>query len=144
MKKFLSLLGIATLVFFISCGGGGKYSDIKDLVNNIIKNQDDYLRSLENSKNVDDVVNAMNTFTDNIIKLGEQSVELKKKYPDSDKWDREPPAELRAEFDKLNAQAEKFDEVFNNDNVKKFKLDPKVQNALLYMAKKTETAKFFQ
>lgn len=144
MKKFVSLIGIAALVFFISCGGRGKYSDIKDLVNNIIKNQDDYLSSLEKSKNVDDVVNAMNTFTDNIIKLGEQSVELKKKYPDSDKWDSEPPAELKAEFEKLNAQAEKFDEVLNNDNVKKFKLDPNVQKALLNMAKKTESAKFFQ
>ncbi len=143
MKKFVSLLGIAALTFIISCGGG-KYSDIKGFINDVIKTQEEFLASVEKAGNADDIVSAVTVFGDRIIKLGEQSLELKKKYPDSDKWDKEPPAELKAEFDRLNAQTDKFEKVFMNDNIKKYLMDPKVQKAFMDMGKKMESAKFFQ
>lgn len=144
MKKILSLLSIATLALLISCGGGGKYSDIKGFINDVIKTQEDFLGSVQKAGSADDIVSAVNTFGDKIIKLGEQSIELKKKYPDSDKWDKEPPAELKGEFDKLNAQTDKFEKVFLSENIKKFMMDPKVQKAFMDMGKKMENAKFFQ
>lgn len=144
MKKILSIVSIATLAFLISCGGGGKYSDIKGFINDVIKTQEEFLGSVEKAGSADDIVSAVNTFGDSIIKLGEQSLELKKKYPDSDKWDKEPPAELKGEFDRLNAQTAKFEKVFLNDNIKKFLMDPKVQKAFMDMGKKMENAKFFQ
>lgn len=143
MKKFFSLIGIAALAIFISCGSG-KYSDIKGFINDVIKTQEDFLGSVEKAGSADDIVSAVNTYGDRIVKLGEQSVELKKKYHDLDKWDKEPPAELKGEFDRLNGQTAKFEKVFLNDNIRKYIMDPKVQKAFMDMGKKMENAKFFQ
>ncbi|HOP28933.1 MAG TPA: hypothetical protein P5120_13990 [Spirochaetota bacterium] len=143
MKKIVSLIGIAALAFVISCGGG-KYGDIKGFINDVIETQEEFLGSVEKAGSADDIVNAVTVFGDRIVKLGEQSIELKKKYPDSDKWDKEPPAELKEDFDRLNAQTDKFEKVFINDNIKKYLMDPKVQKAFMDMGKKMENAKFFQ
>lgn len=144
MKKTASIISIALLAFLISCGGSGKYSDIKSFINDVIKTQESFLASVEKAGSADDIVNAVNTFGDSIIKLGEQSMELKKKYPESENWDKEPPAELKAEFDRLNAQTEKFEKVFIAENIRKFMMDPKVQMAFMDMGKKMEKAKFFE
>ncbi len=144
MKKIVFVFSAMMLAFLISCGSGGKYSDIKGFINDVIKTQDKFLNSVQKAVSEDDVVNAVNTFGDEIVKLSEQSIGLKKKYPDSDKWDKEPPVELKDEFDRLNAQTEKFSTVFLNDNIKKYIMNPKVQKAFIDMGKKMENAKFFQ
>lgn len=143
MKKIISLAGITALALIISCGGS-KYSDIKGFINDVIKTQEDFLSSVEKAGSEDDIVKGIDTFGDRIVKLGEQSLEIKKKYPDSDKWDKQPPAELKEEFDRLNAQTAKFEKVFMNENIRKYMMDPKVQKAFMDMGKKMENAKFFQ
>lgn len=144
MKKFVCAVSALMLVSFISCSKGGKYGDIKTFINDVITTQEDFLGAVEKAGSADDVVNAVNTFGDKIIKLAEQSIELKKKYPDADKWDTEAPAELKEEFDRLNAQSAKFEKVFISENIRKYMMDPKVQKAFLDMGKKMENAKFFQ
>jgi len=144
MKKVVGFLTIAALAFFISCGGAGKYGDVKEFINDVIETQSEFLGSIEKAGSADDIVSAVDTFGDKIIKLADKSIELKKKYPDSEKWDKEPPVELKEDFDKLNAQSEKFQKAFMNAAIAKYMRDPKVQKAFIDMGKKMEKAKFFQ
>ncbi|HPD77430.1 MAG TPA: hypothetical protein PLH88_03305 [Spirochaetota bacterium] len=143
MKKLLvgSLVGF---LFLFGCGGAGKYGDIKAFINDVIKTQEEFLTSIEKANSADEMVVTINTFSEKILKLAQQSNEIKKRYPDFEKWDKEPPAELKADIERLDAQAEKFGQIFLSEKIQKFYGDPKVQKALLDMSKKMEDEKFFK
>jgi len=146
MKNAVKII-LALLLFVSGCSKSStKYADIKAFINDLINAQEEFLSSVEKSKNADDMVIAINAFTEKMIKLAEQSSEIKKRYPEFEKWekDKEPPAELKADVERLDAQAEKFGQIFVSEKIQKYYNDPKVQKALLEMSKRMEDEKFFK
>ena len=61
-----------------------------------------------------------------------------------DRYETLDLAKLKADIERLDAQAEKFGQVFLSEKIQKFYGDPKVQKALLDMSKRMEDEKFFK
>jgi DNA polymerase II large subunit len=144
MKKFLAVFTAVLVVSLVACGSGGKYGDVKDFIKEMIAAQDSYISSVEKAKSPDDIVKAIENFGERFIALADTSVELKKKYPDIDKWDNNPPAELKADFEKVEKSSEKMEKIFMNENVRQHMMDPKVLQAFMDLGKKLEATKFFE
>ncbi len=144
MKKILAVFTAVLVASLVACGSGGKYGDVKDFIKEMIAAQDSYISSVEKAKNPDDIVKAIENFGERFIALADTSVELKKKYPDIDKWDNNPPAELKADFEKVEKSSEKMEQIFMNENVRKHMMDPKVLQAFMELGKKLEATKFFE
>ena len=145
MKRIVTVLIVALIFSLVACGGsGGKYGDVKDFINEMISAQDDYISAVEKAKSPDDVVKAIENFGTSFIGLADKSVELKAKYPEIDTWDKNPPEELKADFEKVDNSSEKMEKVFMNENVRKHMMDPKVLQAFMDLGKKLEKTKFFE
>jgi len=144
MKKIVTVFTAVLIASLVACGSGGKYGDVKDFIKEMLATQDEYISSVEKAKSPDDIVKAIDKFGVRFIALADTSIELKKKYPDIDKWDNSPPAELKAEFEKVQMSSEKMEKVFMNDNVRQHMMDPKVLQAFMDLGKKLEATKFFE
>jgi short-subunit dehydrogenase involved in D-alanine esterification of teichoic acids len=145
MLKRITVFILSFLIIgAVSCGSGKKYSDIREFINEVITTQDEFLSLVERSSNTDEMVSAVNSFGDKLLKLSEKSMEIKKRYPEIDKWVNDPPAELKADLEKLENTESRFEKVFLKDNVKLLVKEKKVQSAFVELNKKMELVKFFQ
>lgn len=145
MKRIAAVFTAVLLVSLVACGGsGGKYGDVKDFINEMVDAQDAYISSVEKAGSPDDVVDAIEKFGDSIIALAEKGEALKAKYPEMDKWDDNPPAELKGEFEKVDKVSEKMEQLVMNENVRKQMMDPKVMQAFMQLGKKMEKSEFFK
>lgn len=127
-----------------SCSSHKKYGDIRNFINEVAANENEFISRLDNSSNADDVVTAIDSFGNKLVALSENSRELKKKYPDIDKWVDNPPAELRLDLARLDDTEGKFDRIFKKEKIKILVKDVKVQAAFVNLNKKMETVRFFQ
>ncbi len=145
MRRVVSVFYAVIILSLVACGGsGGQYGDVKDFLKEMISVQDTYISAVEKAKSPDDFVKAIEKFGASFIGLADKSVELKAKYPDIDKWDNNPPEELKADFEKLEQSSEKMENIFKNENVQKHMMDPKVLQAFMDLGKKLETTRFFE
>jgi hypothetical protein len=144
VKRIFGIIFILSVITAVSCSSSKKYGDIREFINEVVTTEDQFLSQVDKSLNAEDVVSAVNTFGDKLIKLSENSRELRKKYPDIDKWVDNPPAELKADLAKLDDTEGKFEKVFLTEKTKIILKDKKVQAAFIDLNKKMEMVKFFQ
>jgi len=144
MKKISGLVFLAVVLFFTACGSSGKYGDVKKFIDDMLSAQEDYIVSVEKAQRVDDVVKAINVFGDRFQVIARDADDLKTKYPDIVKWDKEPPAELKAHFKKIEESNKKFQSIFTNNRIRKFMMDKKVTKAFMDLAKKLQNTKLFE
>jgi len=144
VKKITGFILILSVISAVSCSGHKKYSDIREFINEVVATEDEFLSMIDKSSNADDVVTAVDTFGSKLIKLSENSREIKKKYPEIDKWVDDPPAELKLDLAKLDDTEGKFEKVFLKEKTKILLKDKKVQSAFIDLNKKMEMVKFFQ
>ena len=94
------------LLFGAGCKGG-KYSDINDALNDLIKIQDAYVTAIQSAQGAGDVAKAINSYADSFIKIKPRIESFEQKYPEL-KLSKEPPEELKENFDRLQKSAEKL------------------------------------
>jgi len=125
MKRalFVSLL-ILALAF--ACGKGGKYSDAKAVIDDMVKVTESYIAAMEKAEDADTVATAMNAYAAGMKKLAPRMQEIEKKYPEFKNQD-EPPAELAESMEKMGQVMKKMFEV--SMKTAKYAEDPKVQAA---------------
>jgi len=144
VKKYFGVLLVLFILIYVSCGSGKKYNDIREFVNELVATQDAFLSQVDKSTTADEVVTAIDLFGQKLVALSGKSMEIRKKYPDVDKWVNNPPAELKADLDKINDTESKFEKVFLNEKNRVLIRDKKVQTAFIELNKKMESVKFFQ
>ena len=136
MKKILALAVVAVfaLVSF-ACKPAGKYGDLKEYLNDVIKANEDYITALEKSSSAKEVAEAITEMGDKLEKLVKRGEEIEKKYPEMKAWDKKnPPAEVKEEFEKMEAMSQKLLTV--SMKMMKYMMDPEVMKASQEMAKK--------
>jgi len=141
VKGFILILIMITAA---SCSSHKKYGDIREFINEVVLTQDEFLSTVDKSSSPDEVVMAVEVFGEKLIKLSEKSMEIKKNYPDIDKWVNDPPAELKLDLQKLENTGSKFEKVFLKEKIKIIIRDKKVQEAFVELNKKMDRVKFFQ
>ncbi len=145
--KILSILSVVFMLTLTACGGGstsGKYGDIKGFINDVITSQNNYVSSVKSAGSPDDIVKALNAFGDDMIKFAVKGDELKKKYPELDKWGKKPPAELESTFKKLEENSKNVGQAMSDPKVRKYMMDPKVLKAAMEMGKKLQKSNVFK
>ncbi len=144
MRRITGFILILSMIAASSCSSRKKYSDIREFINEVAATQDEFLSQIDKAVNPDDLVSAIDTFGTKLVKLSEKSREIKKSYPEIDKWINNPPAELKNDLEKLYDTESKFEKVFLKEKIKLLIKDKKVQAAFIELGKKMEIVKFFQ
>jgi hypothetical protein len=144
MKRISALICVAALSCLVACTCGGQYGDVKAFINDMVSIQEDYISSVKNAKNPDDVVGATRQFGDRFLGLSARSSELKKKYADIATWDKNPPEALREDFARIEQVSGKLQKAFTDSGFMKYMGDRKVQEAFMELGKKMQQAKFFE
>ena len=123
----LLLLSISLL--FTGCGGG-KYADAKKVSEEYIDITDDYITSLDKANSAEDVVKAINTFSDKMEKLIPKMKKIQEKYPDLNNTDTLPK-----ELVETQKKAEELSQKVAGSMMKmmNYMSDPKVQEAQQHM-----------
>jgi len=145
-KRGIAVRGITGFIFVliiiaaVSCSSRKKYGDIREFIKEVSATQEEFLSKIDKSSNADDVVLALDTFSDKLIKLSEKSMEIKKRYPE---WVNEPPAEIKTDLEKLDSPVSEFEKVFIKEKIKILIKDKKVQSAVREFNNKMDMVKFF-
>jgi len=140
VKKITGFILILSVISAVSCSSHKKYSDIREFIKEVSATQEEFLSKIDKSSNADDVVLALDTFSDKLIKLSEKSMEIKKRYPE---WVNEPPAEIKTDLEKLDSPVSEFEKVFIKEKIKILIKDKKVQSAVREFNNKMDMVKFF-
>ncbi len=144
MRKITGILLIVSVIAAVACSSKKKYGEIREFINEVVATQDEFLSKIDKSENAGDLVSAVDGFGDKLVILSQKSLEIKKRYPDADKWVNDPPVELKPGIDKLNDIEGEFRKVFLKEKVKILIRDKNVQTAFINLNKKMENVKFFQ
>jgi len=144
VRRITGFILILSMIAASSCSSRKKYSDIREFINEVAATQDEFLSQIDKAVNPDDLVSAIDKFGTKLVKLSEKSREIKKSYPEIDKWINNPPAELKNDLEKLYDTESKFEKVFLKEKIKLLIKDKKVQAAFIELGKKMEVVKFFQ
>ena len=91
MKRLYSLLAVTALILFLVTGCG---SDGDKEAKSIMKKQadvtDNFAQSLTDAKSADDVVNALDRYTESMKEMVPELIAFEKKYPDYEKEGKAP------------------------------------------------------
>lgn len=126
MKKHLAIIAAIALLFGAGCKSG-KYSDINDALNDLIKIQDAYVTAIQGAQNAGDVAKAINSYADSFMKIKPRIESFEQKYPEL-KVSKEPPEELKENFERLQKSAEKL--ATASMSMLKYLEAPEVQKAI--------------
>lgn len=139
-------LGVSALIIIfaaaVSCGKN-KYNDIRQFIDEVVVTQNEFLSSMEKASNADDAVSAINIFGDKLVMLSQKSVEIKKRHPEIDAWEGNPPDELKKDLARLDEPEPEFEKVFFSKKLRPVFEDEKVKKAFLQLREKTGNMKFF-
>jgi len=144
VRRITGLMLALIMIAAISCKSGKKYSEIREFINEVVTTQDEFLSNIDKSVRADDVVSAVDAFGMKLMKLSEKSTEIRRKYPEVDKWINDPPDELKMDFNRLNDTESKFKKIFVGEKIKILIRDKKVQDAFKELNRRMESVKFFQ
>jgi Tfp pilus assembly protein PilP len=130
----ITILSIFTVIS-IGCKQSGKYGDLKEYMNDVIKTNEKYISDLDKANSAKDVAEAITNLGDKMEKLSKRGEEIEKQYPELKTMDKKnPPKELKEEFDKLEQMTQKLLTV--SMKMMKYMMDPEVMKASQEMAKK--------
>lgn len=122
---WLSTLILFVVLNFTACGNN--YGDAKKTLNKQVEIFETYVEDMDKVKSADDLVKAINTFSEEMNTMIPELKKIAEKYPELG-TQSEPPAELQEEYDKIST----FSEKISSTMMKNFKYmsDPKVQQAI--------------
>ena len=144
MLKKILMITIASLVAAgaFGCKPAGKYADLKEYLNESIKANEDYIAALEKANSPKEVAEAINELGNKNEKLGPRTEELQKKYPELKDMGKNPPVELKDEFERLEKMTQRLLSV--SMKMMKYMMHPEVMKATQEMAKKSGKAGMFK
>lgn len=129
MKKNIVIIGILMMSLTVACKGGGKYTEIKSAMNDMIDILESYTKDMEGAQSADDVVKAIENATTKMEKLKPRLEELEKKYPEMKNQKKDQvPEELKETYQKMEEAMKKFTKV-SIPLMMKYMKDPKVMEA---------------
>ena len=128
MKKMMLVLTVVFFLLGLTACGGGKYGDVKNVMNEMIDAQEKFAASCENISSADDAVAALNDFTTAIEAIAPKMKEMPEKYPEL-KDKENPPEELKPLIDKIEAAGQKMSVAMTK--LMAYQQDPKVQEAMI-------------
>jgi hypothetical protein len=136
LRSLLIILSIS-VIFFAGCkSSGSKYSDLKILLQDVIKANEEYVGTLEKATTAKDVAEAINKLGGLVEKYAARADEIEKRHPELKDIDKKnPPSELKDEYDKLNQLEERRVKVSIKMMV--YMKDPEVLKAIQDLVKKT-------
>ncbi len=137
MRNRILAVTIASLFVLIAlgCKQTGKYGELEEYMNDVIKANEEYITSLEKADSGKEVAKAISDLGEKMGKLNERSHEIEKKFPElkSDKMKKDPPDELKDEFQKLEQMAQRL--LAASMKMMKYMDDPAVMKASQEMEK---------
>jgi hypothetical protein len=126
MKK-VALFAVVGLILFAGVAyGGGKYEDVKPLIEKMSGAFEKFITDMEKAENADAVVAALDAFAEVMKKLGPKVREITKKYPEL-KDEKTHPEELKPLLKKMDELGKKMFGVLGK--LQQFANDPKVKEA---------------
>ncbi|MBN2436587.1 MAG: hypothetical protein JXK07_15110 [Spirochaetes bacterium] len=104
------------------------YAEMANVLNDYTDIQEKYLKDLKNVDSPEDLIKALETYTENMMKIVPMMQELSEKYPELSEVD--PPKHIQERLDKIaNEIQEEAPKA-----VMEYQSDPKVQEAFMKMA----------
>jgi hypothetical protein len=135
MKKVLTIAVVSIVAIAIfGCKKSGEYADLKEYLSEVIKINEEYVSTLEKANSAKDVAEALTEMGNKMEKISKNGEAIKKKYSDMSKIRKDPPAEIKEEFDKFDQVAQRLLTV--SMKTMKYMMDPEVMKASQEMAKK--------
>ena len=104
------------------------YADMANVLNDYTDIQEKYLKDLKNVDSPEDLIKALETYTESMTKIMPRMQELSEKYPEL--AEVEPPKHIQERLDKI---ADEIQEEAPKA-VMEYQSDPKVQEAFMKMA----------
>jgi len=132
MRKTLILCAVLVLALSMAAckgggtAGGGKYADVKEVMDKYIGANEKFATALEGAKTADEVVAALNTLTETTKIVAPKLKSFETKYPEFKNQDN-PPEELKPLMDRMMAAAGKM--MGAMQKIAEFATDPKVMEA---------------
>lgn len=130
MKRTLVVLVVLGLALTLACSS--RYGDVKAFLQKLTASMESFLSNIEKAQSASDAAAAMNKLCDEMEALTKEAEQLKKKYPELGK---ETPAELKAEEEKLQAIAARFNGSAMKDKLMQYASDETVRSAAMRMVK---------
>ncbi|MBN2159244.1 MAG: hypothetical protein JW807_07600 [Spirochaetes bacterium] len=143
MKKMLAMAS-AVFVALVSftCRPSGKYADYSEYMSDVIEANEDYISALEKANSPKEVAEAITELGDKMETITKVRENIEKKYPEIKTIDRKnPPSELKKDFDRLDEMTQKLLTVYMKKM--KYMMDPEVMKASQEMAKKSGNSGLF-
>jgi uncharacterized coiled-coil DUF342 family protein len=125
MKKILSVLAVGLLLVAVACGGG-KYADVKNVLEKNISATENFFNAMEKAGSADDVAAALTNYADEMDKLIPELKDVQKKYPEL-KDEEDMPKDVKELMEKYNKLAEKFPQAMSK--IAQYAADSKVMEA---------------
>ena len=133
MRKMAGLAMLCALVLVaVSCGKGGKYADVKPVLNKQSEMMESFAAQVEKATNGKEAAAALDSLAGKQEKLMAKMKALSEKYPEM-KSSTEPPEELKEEIARLEPVAAKFSQAMMTV-MQKYGNDPAVQEAMKKMS----------
>ena len=135
MTRNLVVLFISLSSFFIvsGCSSDGS-TEAKSIIKNQANVTENYVTDLANAKNADDVVGAIEHYTEKMKKLIPELQEFQKKYPDYQQG--KLPEGMEADIKRMEEASAKIPAAMMK--VAQYMMNPKVQEAMTQMGKEME------
>jgi hydrogenase maturation factor HypE len=129
MKKLVLFATIGLfLIGMTACGGGGKYADAKEAMQDMVDLMDNLAADMEKADDAKSVAAVLNKYGDKLQALKPRMEEIEKKYPElKDLKPEELPEELKGMKEKVEAAAAKMMGAMGK--VMKYASDPEVMKA---------------
>ncbi|MEA1929150.1 MAG: hypothetical protein U9N73_13170 [Candidatus Auribacterota bacterium] len=107
MKNVVVMVTIAAFLVVVSGCGGGKYADVKEVMNTQADMMEEFAVGIENAQNSDDVLVVLAKLQKTAEGNKEEMMAVAEKYPEIQGNDS-PPEELKEEMKRMQDVAPKF------------------------------------
>ena len=131
MKKLILITALFMFLLGLAVYGSGVYSEVKLLMEKVILSLEKLITGLEEAEDADDIVAALDNYTNEVLPLGPKMKELIKKYPELKelKDENNCPEELKPVMKKIEKLGERM--VGGLAIVQEYANDAKVKEAQL-------------
>ena len=136
------LISVLIALNVAACKKKGRYDDLKEYLEDLIAANEEYLQAVERAGSATEMVKAINEMTDKSADLAKRAEKIKKQYPNLTEISKNPPPELKGEYARLNALAERLLGI--TGKMMKYMMDPVVMEATQKMAEQSRKTGVFQ
>jgi len=136
----VTLIAVLTLAFFIGCGKG-KYSDIKEYVDDVIVCMDNHAKQVLKAQTGEEIASELLKYGDDMIALAKRSNALYKKYPELNYDEEFRPKQIKKQMERL-AKAINDLNVKVSPHLEQFMDDPAVLEANIKLLEKVSNQEF--